>query len=370
LNCQLSNALFNSMARSFPNEMRAVWYEQSGTAQEVLKFGSLPTPTRKKGEVLVEVHFSSVNPVDFKLRKDMSPGCKFIPSADLSGIVVDADDSCAFCAGDRVFALIDMLGSVATSVGKVHYGGCAEYVAVPERHLARVPEEVSLEEAAGVPLVALTALQNLKKAGLVESGSGAGRHLLVLAGAGGVGNWAIQLGKVTGCEVTATASSHNHQFLKLLGADRCIDYNTEDWVGQVKALQKVPDSVFDLMGGDDELRSLRLLPRSGHYMNIMNSGWVTKYGKPGFIVTMAMVAMYRGLLQHVIGPNYYFTIVAPNGQQLGHIADLMASGQCKPVVDSVHDLPQLAIAHDKVEGGHCRGKVIIRVKDAIPQSRL
>lgn len=194
--------------------------------------------------------------------------------------------------------------------------------------------------------------------------------MVVLAGAGGVGNWAIQLGKVAGCRVSTTASSRNHKFLEELGADHCIDYNTQDWAAAAKELEQPPDIVFDLMGGDDEIKSLRLLPRNGHYMNILNSGWMTKFGKPGFVIAMGMVGVYRGLLQHMIGPNYYFTIVDPNGKQLQHIADLMASGECKAIVDSIHDLGDLAAAHDKVEASHCHGKIIIRVKDAAPKSRL
>lgn len=355
---------------SLPETMRAAWYESAGQADSVLRFGNLPMPKRSKGQILVEVHFSSVNPVDFKLRKDVPPGCKFVPSADLAGTVVESDASSAFKSGDRVFAMVPMMGSVATTVGKVHYGGCAEYAVVKEEHLARVPDEVSLEAAAGVPLVALTAVQNLRKAGLSEKGVGAGRHMLVLAGAGGVGNWAIQLGKVAGCEVSATASSRNHEFLRDLGADRCVDYNTEDWAASAKEFTNVPDTVFDLMGGDDEVRSLRLLPRNGHYLNIMNSGWVTKFGKPGFMITLGMVGLYRGVLQHVIGPNYHFTIVDPNGTQLQYISDLLASGDCRAIVDSIHDLEDLAAAHDKVEASHCRGKVVIRVKGAVPRSRL
>lgn len=353
---------------ALPGMMRAAWYESAGSAESVLQYGELPLPTRQHGTVLIEVHFSSVNPVDFKLRKDMPPYCKFVPSADLAGVVVASDASSVFKPGDRVFAMVPMLGSVSTHVGKVHYGGCAEYAAVNENHLARVSDAVSLEAAAGVPLVALTAVQNLKKAGLAEKGTGAGRHMIVLAGAGGVGNWAVQLAKVAGCEVSATASGRNHEFLRDLGADHCIDYNTQDWAAAAKKL--APDTVFDLMGGDDEIRSLRLLPRDGHYLNIMNSGWVTKFGKPGFVVGMGMVGLYRAMLQHIIGPNYSFTIVEPNGEQLQRVSDLMAAGACKPIVDSVHDLDDMVAAHNKVEASHCRGKVIIRVKRAMSRSRL
>merc|ERR1712232_190042 len=127
---------------------------------------------------------------------------------------------------------------------------------------------------------------------------GAGRHVAVFAGAGGVGNWAIQLCKIAGCTVTATASARNHELLQRLGASGCIDYSTTEWS---RAFDAPPDVIFDLMGGDDEIKALRLLPRDGHYLNIMNSGWITKFGKPGFLFGMGIAGLYRGLLQHVIG---------------------------------------------------------------------
>jgi NADPH:quinone reductase-like Zn-dependent oxidoreductase len=300
--------------------MKAVFYERAGPASEVLELGELPIPQRGKGEVLVKVCYTAVNPVDWKLREAKSPGYKFVPGADLAGIVEAADPESVFPPGTRIFAMVDMLRSVTTAGGeKIHYGGAAEYASVPENLVARVPDNISLREAAGVPLVGLTALQNLLKAGLGHRGTGKGRHLLVHAGAGGVGNWAIQLGKVAGARVSTTCSPKNNEFCTGLGADHCVDYHTT----RFENLKDV-DTAFDLMGGDYELRSLKMLPSNGHYLNIMNSGWSNKLGGGtiGHIVGYAFAAWQYFIQQHLVGPNYHFTIVAPKGKQVSGLLNL------------------------------------------------
>ena len=224
-------------------------------------------------------------------------------------------------------------------------------------------------------MVGLTALQNLVKAGLGERNVGEGRHLLVHAGAGGVGNWAIQLGKIAGARVSTTCSPKNNEFCRSLGADHCVDYTSarfEEELGAMAADSGMPpvDTAFDLMGGDYELRTLKMLPSAGHYLNIMNSGWATKLGgMVGQMVGFAFAAYQYFVAQHLVGPHYHFTIVEPSGAQLGLLAEYLSSGECVAPVDSVVPLAELASGHDRVAAEHSRGKVVVEVAGEVGAGR-
>eukprot|EP00878_Enallax_costatus_P006054 GHUV01006350.1.p1 GENE.GHUV01006350.1~~GHUV01006350.1.p1 ORF type:complete len:220 (+),score=69.53 GHUV01006350.1:308-967(+) len=180
-----------------------------------------PKPSRRKGEVLIKVAAASVNPVDWKTRKGEVPRFTVtrpkIPGGDVAGVVQEADPGSQFKPGDRVFGCTGQQAPWST------YGTYAEYVVAPESTLLPIPERTSFHEAASVPLAAMTAWQAVESSMPLS-----GKRVLVHAGAGGVGSFAIQIAKAQGAYVATTCSARNADFVtKTLGADRAIDYNKE-----------------------------------------------------------------------------------------------------------------------------------------------
>ena len=430
-------ACYNKMTTiTLPTSHLVVYHTTNGPSS-VIKSARLPLPSRPPHHLLVRVRAMSVNPKDWKGRKKNNPhGVLSCLGEDFSGDVVGCDESSIFSVGDRIFSMMNMLewrgntrffssdgsyvpmsrsrkpetmskGLNSTTGDKadeadeadkplrVRWGASSEYTVVDERFAAHLPLTVSYVDGASVPLASLTAYQNLKKVGLDKGrNSLVGKHVLVHAGAGGVGTWAIQLAKWGGAYVSCTCSPRNFALVKSLGCDRPIDYNVErfekiDWSveggGGDGGGGKPPDVVLDLMGGDYELRSLSLLPKqwlpslstsetsremtSGHYLHVLNSGWETYFQHSRFQWLWPMVWIGNTVLQvtlsnlRVLPYDYSLTIVAPSGVELQRIGELMESGECRPVIDSVvkFSAEGLRAAHDKSEGGHCRGKIVLVV---------
>eukprot|EP00980_Cylindrotheca_fusiformis_P028591 scaffold22613_cov126-Cylindrotheca_fusiformis.AAC.11 len=340
--------------------MKAVSYEKHGAvATDVLKFtDDYPKPIPGRNQVLVQIKASSVNPVDFKLRRNSVPSFMLpkpkIPGADLAGIIVECPSSSStqFQVGDRVAAMIPLTGS--------RWGSNAEYVAVDTSLLAKIPDNVSFESAAAVPLVSLTVMQSLNKLKKKPQP----KKILIHAGAGGVGSFAIQYAKhVLGMETVATtASKEKADYLKQLGADVVIDYHTEDFTAIVQDY----DVVLDPMSFLYETKTLKsnVLNKKGHYLNIMSSDWgLTEDGKEKsygaitgwhYIKHKTMNLLTRGWFV----PNYDFCIVKPNGEHLQTVMDLLGNNTIQPVIDSKFPLSKLADAHAHLEGGHVTGKTL------------
>ena len=271
-----------------PSSMRAIAYSAVG-GPGVLELVRLPLPSPAPGEVLVRVAAAGVNPVDFKIRRGDVPGllmklvsgfgrwpptpssnCRFVPGGDVAGVVASAPPGSRFPPGSRVFGLKMALSGAGTY---------AEIVAMPESALALVPEGTPLQAAAGVPLAALTAkqaLDRLPRAPAPGLPRGSRSRLLVHAGAGGVGSFAVQLAKARGLAVTATCSGRNAALVRGLGAESVVDYTRDRF--ESAAGPAGFDAVLDTVGGDVELRSLAALKRGGHFLSVLNSGWQTKYG--------------------------------------------------------------------------------------------
>jgi NADPH:quinone reductase-like Zn-dependent oxidoreductase len=324
----------------------------------------------QRGQVLVRVLAASLNPVDWKLRVQAIPllplpkgvGC------DLCGVVeASGGAGSRFKAGDRVMCLLPLTEQP---------GALSDLVVVRESHLALAPASLSDEECASLPLVALTVLQSFAKAGVVPgSSSRRGQRVLVHAGAGGVGSIAVQVAKSCGLFVFTTCSAGNVALCKSLGADVVIDYNAQRFEDVATGL----DIVFDVMGGDYELRSMRCIKSDGYYLSIMNSGWATKVatgktdGVSGADSTLGSMvgfayAAYRQAAQYVVGPWYRFCVVKPDGRSLALLAELCQAGAVRPVIDGVWPLSQYDQAFARLETGHARGKVVVRVAD--PAARL
>jgi len=308
--------------------MKAIRIHEYG-GPEVLKYEDAPRPKPAAGEVLIRVHATSVNPVDVAVRqghfKDrMKYKMPFIPGWDVSGVIEAAGPGASrLKAGDEVYSRPDLARD----------GAYAEYIAVRESEVALKPKSIDHTHAAAIPLTALTAWQGLFDAGHLS----AGQTVLIHGGAGGVGHLAVQLAKAKGARVIATASQRNHEFLRSLGTDQVIDYNTtkfEDVVHDV-------DVVLDTITGETQDRSWQVIKKGGVYVSILQPPNQEKAAAHG--VRSAHV------------------FVQPNVGELDEIARLVDSGKVKPVIAKVFPLAEAAAAQEAVATHHTRGKIVLAV---------
>lgn len=312
--------------------MRHVVYDRFGE-RDVLRVTESPIPQPGEGEVLVRVHGAGLNPIDWKTRKGMGfvatqieNSLPWTPGYDAAGEVVDVGEGVtALVPGDRVMG---MIGFPVTG------GAYAEYAIANAEDLAIVPEELDLIAAAGVPLAALTAWQALFEVAELESG----QKILIHAGAGGVGHFAVQFALERGAHVIVTASSRNRDFLAELGVHEVIDYHTTDFTEECYGL----DVVLDLVGGETGKRSLQTLSDSGVLVTIPT---VTADD-----VVSAAEAM--GVRAHGMRSR-------PDAFHLDEIAELIEDGDVKVHVEQVFSLDQVQAAHELLEGGHVRGKLVL-----------
>lgn len=299
---------------------------------ENLVMQELPRPVISDTEVLVKTRAISLNPVDIKTRKgkglagSLKEYMPLIPGWDISGIITEAGSRVKeFREGDEVFGMINFPG----------YGrACAEYVAAPEKHLARKPSEITHEEAAAASLAALTAWQVLKEKVKIKQGD----RVLIHAAAGGVGHYAVQIAKYLGAEVTGTASEKNHEFLLSLGADTVIDYEKfpfEDIVNNM-------DFVLDSIGGSYIDRSLKVLRRGGTIVCIPSAA------SEGIEEKAASMGM--------TGSRF---LVQSDGNNMKEIAGLLEKGVIRSFVSGIYPFDQVQAAHLRIETGRTRGKIVL-----------
>lgn len=311
--------------------MKAIVIEEYGD-RNVLVEKNIERPSISESQVLVEVHATSINPIDWKVRagylKEMLPfEFPIILGWDAAGVVVEAGSNVTdFKVGDRIF----------TRPATTNRGTYAEYLSVDTNLLAKMPEEMSFEEAASIPLAGLTAWQCLVDFGNIQKGE----KVLVHAGAGGVGIFAIQIAKSLGAYVATTASENNIEFLKSLGADEVINYKENDFSEVLNGF----DLVLDSMGGDIQSKSYKVLKEKGKLVSI---------AQPPSEEEAASFNAEAG-----------FVWLEPNGEQLQKLADLYVEGKVKPVIGKTFDFSEQSLkeAHDLSETHHARGKIVIRLK--------
>jgi NADPH:quinone reductase-like Zn-dependent oxidoreductase len=317
--------------------MRAVVFDGAG-GPEVLREASVPVPRAVLSELLVRVVAAGINPIDAKTRAGggASAAIASFPSTlgyDFSGVVVSSPyEAHPLPPGTPVFGMVPFPRSGGTY---------AEYAVVPSLSVARKPSSLSHVEAAGVPLAALTAW------GLVVETARAheGQRMLIHAGSGGVGHFAVQFAAYFGAHVTATGSSRNAAWLRDLGASVVIDHTTtrfDEVVGSV-------DVVIDLIGNvhdDTGTRSLRVLRPGGLYVIVPTGSW------PGYADAAAEAGMRATSFK-----------VIPDGSTLATVARLLDSGSIQVYIDRVFDLSDAGAAHTVLEEGHTRGKIVLHVSD-------
>lgn len=330
--------------------MKAAAIERYGQDQ-ILKIGNFPPPTMGANDVLVKIHAASVNPVDFKVRdgkiRFLRPySFPLILGHDGAGEVMAVGKEVSrFKVGDRVFS--------RPRNGRI--GTFAESIAIDQSEIALMPEGMSFREAASVPLVGLTSWQALKDVARL----GPGQKILIHAGSGGIGTFAIQLAKHLGAEVWTTTSGKNIDFVKSLGADHVIDYRTEKFEDRVSGL----DVVFDTLGGDSLNRSFSVVKPGGWVVSISGSpdSRTARDLGLGFWKTMVLglVGFPVNARARRTGVNYRFIFMESSGDQLAQISKLLASGVVKPVVDKVFPFSDCQAAIEYSESGRARGKIII-----------
>ncbi|WP_455382575.1 NADP-dependent oxidoreductase [Salinispira pacifica] len=302
-------------------QMRAVRFHEYGESEK-MTIESVPRPEPKDGEVLVRVHYAGVNPIDWKLRsgmyKDFMP-TKFpsTPGREFSG-VIEATGSGAngFSEGQRVFGPAN--------------GTYAEYVVVKGDEVATIPDNVSFEAAASVPLGALTAWHMVEDAGI-----SAGQRVVVIGAAGGVGLYAAQFAKLKGAKVVGVASSANQSFIESLGAEP-VDYTA----GPVSSRVHDADIVIDTAGGAALDGAYALLKRGGLLLTCAGQPSEEKAKEHGIT---ARSSGNRG--------------PAP----LRQIAELLGKGELVTEIEHVYDLSEAAAAQDKSQTGHGRGRILLKV---------
>jgi len=310
--------------------MKAIRIHSYG-GPEVLQHEDAPRPKPQAGEVLVRVHAAGVNPIDWNVReghmKDLWPH-KFplILGWDLSGVVEEFGTGVSrFKIGDEVYSVPD----------PTRDGAYADYIVVRESELALKPNSLHHIRAAAVPLAALTAWQSLFDTAQLQPR----QRVLIHAGSGGVGHFAVQLAKWKGAYVFATASTKNQDLLRELGVDEPIDYTQQ----RFEDIARKIDIVLDPIGGDTQERSWQVLKKGGALLSIVQPPSVEKAIELG--VRAAFVASH------------------PNGAQLTAIAEVIDSGNLKVVVNRILPLAEVRRAHELSQTGHTHGKIVLRVKE-------
>ncbi len=322
--------------------------------KRALRLAEMPTPELRDDEVLVEVHAAGVNLLDSKIRdgefKLILPyRLPLILGHDVAGVVVKVGPRVRhFKPGDEVYARPD----------DFRIGTFSEFVPVKEASLALKPRNLSMEEAASIPLVGLTAWQALiEKANLKK-----GQQVFIQAGSGGVGTFAIQLAKHLGATVATTTSTANVALVKGLGADVAIDYKTQDFENALREY----DVVLNSQDGKTLEKSLRVLKRGGKLISISGPP-DPEFGKeiaaPGF-VRLVMRLLSSGVRRKAQGRGigYSFLFMKANGSQLREITRLIEAGAIRPVIDRVFPFDSTNEALAYVEAGRAKGKVVVKIK--------
>ena len=314
----------------------------------------MPTPVMGINDVLVQIHAAGVNPLDSKIIdgefKLLLPyPLPLILGHDMAGTVVQTGASVKrFKIGDEVYA----------RPADHRIGTFAEFIAVNEHDVAIKPKNLTMEEAASIPLTALTAWQTLvEKAGLK-----AGEKVLIHAGSGGVGVFAIQLAKHLGATVATTTSSANIPLVKSLGADIVIDYKKDDF----EKILSDYDVVLNTLGADTLFKSLKVLKSGGRLISISGPP-DPSFAKEAGLSWLLKIVMR--LLSYKIRKNakrrkvhYSFVFMKANGAQLQQITNLIDSGVMRPVVDRIFPFESTKEAMEYVKTGRAKGKVVIKLR--------
>jgi NADPH:quinone reductase-like Zn-dependent oxidoreductase len=333
--------------------MKAFIVDRYGSSDNV-RAAEMPDPEVRENDVLVQVHAAGVNLLDSKIRngefKQILPyRLPVILGNDVAGVVVRAGSRVRrFKPGDEVYA----------RPGKDRIGAFAEFISIREDDLALKPERLTMEEAASIPLVGLTAWQALIERGNLKKG----QKVLIHAGSGGVGTFAIQLAKHVGATVATTTSAANADLVKRLGADVVIDYRKDDFEKRLDDY----DVVLNCLDNETLKKSLRVLKPGGKLISISgppDPDFAREIGSPWILKPVMRVLSYRirraAKRRHV---SYSFLFMRANGDQLREITALIDSQVVHPVMDRVFPFESTREAMAYLEKGRAKGKVVVKVR--------
>lgn len=319
-----------------------------------LRLAEVPLPEIGEYEVLAEIHAASINPLDFRIRNGevklvVSYEMPLILGNDFSGIVTKVGKKVTrFKVGDEVYG--------RPRESKI--GTFAEYISIHEDDLALKPKNLSFEEAASIPLVGLTSYQVLHEILQLQKGE----KVLIHAGAGGVGTFAIQLAKLMGATVATTASEASRELVQSLGADEIINYKTDNF----EDILENYDAVFDTLGGKLLEKSFTVLKDGGKIISIAGipNARFAEERELGFFKKMLFSMASKKLTslekKHHVEYRYWF--MKPSGEHLRIITDWIESGKIEPVIDRVYSFEDAQKAMEYSESGRAKGKIILKIK--------
>ncbi|MFT6960095.1 MAG: NADPH:quinone reductase-like Zn-dependent oxidoreductase [Polaribacter sp.] len=326
--------------------MKVLQITKYGELKNGLSFNETAKPIINASDVLIETKAAGLNPIDYKLvnghlKEIVALNLPNTIGFDLSGVVVEKGaEVTKFEIGDVVYARVpqNQMGTVAA------------YVAVASKVISKKPDNISFEEAASLPLVGLTSIQALERVGLKEND-----RILIHAGSGGVGSFAIQYAKAKGAYVFTTTSTKNVDWVKALGADCVIDYKKEDY----KTIVSEIDIVFDTLGGDYTLEALHLIKVGGKVTSIagaLDEETAGIMGIEGYKLPENLAKVIKKK-----SANYKLTWMQPDGAQLDAISTMVKNGEIKPVIDATYSFEDGIEAYSYLATGSAKGKVIIRM---------
>ncbi|MFT6867585.1 MAG: NADPH:quinone reductase-like Zn-dependent oxidoreductase [Cyclobacteriaceae bacterium] len=326
--------------------MKALQILKYGEIKDSLAFNEVSKPTVQANDVLIEVKAAAINPIDKSIILGNLQGMLpiLLPSTsayDVSGVVIEKGSEVRnFEIGDLVYS----------RVPQEQMGTLAEFVAVTNAAVSKKPGNISFEEAASLPLAGLTALQSLESAGITENDK-----VLIHAGSGGVGSFAIQYAKAKGAYVYTTTSTSNVEWVKALGADRVIDYKTEDY----KSIAKDVDIVFDTLGQNYSLESFEVVKQGGIVVSVvgpLDEASAKMFGMADYKLPEELAKASREK-----DAEYKFIFMHPNGAHLDEIKSMIEDEKIKPIIDKVYPFSESIEAFLHLASGRAKGKIVVKI---------
>jgi NADPH:quinone reductase-like Zn-dependent oxidoreductase len=326
--------------------MKALQIIKYGEIQDSLAFNEVNKPTVQATDLLIEVKAAAINPIDKSIILGNLQSMLPIPmpstsAYDVSGIVVELGNEVSeFEIGDLVYS----------RVPQEQMGTIADYVAVTSTAVSKKPNNISFEEAASLPLAGLTAMQSLEYAGIKENDI-----VLIHAGSGGVGSFAIQYAKAKGAYVYTTTSTNNVSWVKELGADTVIDYKTEDY----KSIVKDADIVFDTLGKNYTMEAFGVVKKGGKVVSVV--GPLDEASAKMFGMADYKLPEELAKLSSEKAAEYKFIFMHPNGSHLKEIKALVEDDKIKPIIDKVYPFSESIEAFIHLASGRAKGKIVIKI---------
>ena len=335
--------------------MKSLMITKYGDINSSLEEQDIPKPLVEANQILIRTYSSSFNPIDHMIVKGdyKAMGKVSFPAGigrDVSGIVEEVGKNVRkFKIGDKVYSRIN----------ESFVGTMAEYVLSNVKDTALMPSNLSFDESASIPLVGLTTYQALVDIAKLSKGE----NVLIHAGSGGIGTFAIQLAKHLGANVTTTTSTKNISFVKELGAGKVIDYTSQNYLDEGAAF----DVVYDTLGGNYTMDSFKVLKDGGRVVSIKGTVDSITAKQLGLnkLIQMIIAFQARKVFKAAskMNASYRFLYMSPNGEQLKKIAKLYESGAIKPIIDKTYKFSESIQALEYLSKGHAKGKVVVKIRE-------